>query len=418
MWWCRCVSMRARLTLLVCLAAAHSVSAQRRCTHTTATEDAGLAEESWAFDASGRVRRVDEDNYFYARSESYRYDRRGRLTHTDLLQYTGGGVDFQPRGPVATRISIDDAGRVTREIENVSWTDRQVVLFDDHGRPARAEVGRRGSDSTTTFECTYDLGGRPIHRRALHRRAGRLEHDFATHWQWRDGRLARVIEESDEEDRVFEVHHRGNTVHVVSANHERETWTGTCAPVFFGACSPALNPTPPGRRRASVPALRSRPPRWREATTQPPLVGRALRQRLELTRLRAAYPGYHVWTDVTFAESSPGTAIPVVCVASNHACSTRIHYDGERRWRRVTTQDPMFAVGGVRVGDRAGDLEGDLGECVHRGDIGYVQCDVRGAHATVLLAVPEGSGLSGDQTVEGDALADLRVAEIEVRATE
>ena len=85
-----------------------------------------------------------------------------------------------------------------------------------------------------------------------------------------------------------------------------------------------------------MPPLRSRAPRWREATRQPELAGRALRRgRLQLARLRAAYPGYRVWTDVTFAESAPGTAIPVVCVGSGDDCTTRIHYDERQRIRAV-----------------------------------------------------------------------------------
>lgn len=300
------------------------------------------------------------------------------------------------------------------------------MRFDDEGRPARIEVGRIDSDRTTTFECTYDLAGRPVHARSTSRRGGQTEWEAATRWEWRAGRLTRVVHESDRGDRAFEVHYRGNRVHLVSVTESsRETWTGACAPVFFGACSPVLNPVPPGRRRARMPALRSRAPRWREASTQPELVGRVLRsQSLTLARLRAAYPGYHVWTDVTFTESSPGTAVPVVCVGNGRECTTRIHHDEQRRWRRVTTRDPMFSIGGVSPGDLGmhltgdveSDIEPDVSECTLRADIGYVECRVRGiAGATVLFAMPD-EGLSGDGSVGADDLANLRAVEVEVRA--
>lgn len=416
--------MRCRLpvlTLSLSLAAVGAGAAQpRQCAHSMVTAEAGDAVEVWVFDRAGRVQRFDEENYFYSRSERYRYDRRGRLTHTELLSYVGGGTDFEARGAVPVRTNVE-AGRVTETREILDGTHRTRVSFDEVGRPARVERGRPEGSRSVTYECTYDLAGRPIHRRELHRYAGRLEHDLATHWLWRDGRLARVVRETFGDERVFEVHHRSAGVHLVSNDGtERETWAGACAPVFFGACSPALNPPPPDRRRARLPELRTREVRRRDATRQPPLVGRTLRrERLTLPRLRAAYPGYRVWTDVTFAEGSPGTAIPVVCVGVGDECTTRIHYDRQRRWTRATSRDPTFSLGGVRVGDRGRDLEGDFEGCRVRGDLGLVECRVRAVPgATALLAAPEGTTLRGDEEVNGDARDELTVVELEASAPE
>ncbi len=91
------------LALLLSLTGLRPAGAQAsRCSHSTLTEEAGEAAESWTFDAAGRVRRFSEDNYFYGRAEAYRYDAQGRLTHTDLLEYAGGGVvDFEPRTPTS-----------------------------------------------------------------------------------------------------------------------------------------------------------------------------------------------------------------------------------------------------------------------------------------------------------------------------
>ncbi|MCB9594780.1 MAG: hypothetical protein H6719_18815 [Sandaracinaceae bacterium] len=388
---------RAFALLLASLSCAAPAAAQGRC-HTSYTSGGErISERWWTFDAAGRVSRYAETLHpaAWSTTTTYRYDARGRRAQERLRIDEGPDEDeygWHPPYSVQTERTADQVierrpAHDHRPAEVVTWQlDRRGLPTSVHSVP-----GAEGSRDEVRY-CAYDVEGRPIYM-GLERDGREVR---ATRWSWSGGRLTRIAQSFPERDEVvLEVRHpRRDRVEIVTEDGEEiDTWEGRCEAVLYDLCSPILGPARADGTRPRAPRVDGpldRPTTARDVTA---FDAALLRAPLTLARIRGAYAGRAVHTDVGFYESSPNVPYPIVCVGGpGNDCATVIVHDDRRRATSVTTTDPSLeGPAGIRVGAAGSAIAEHLEACVvERGLEVGIECRARGRpEVAVWLDAPE-----------------------------